>query len=92
MRRSGDPSVRSGWAYARWRRAITRSMKFSPEIGTKNREDVPGEIKNLPYTPLVLSGCRTDLRSKPSMYSKSAGLHVKSGRSLASATAAIIAS
>jgi hypothetical protein len=22
-----------------------RSMKFSPEIGTKNREDVPGEIK-----------------------------------------------
>jgi len=40
----------------------------------------------------VLSGCGTDFRSKPSMCLKSAGLHVNSGRSLASATAAIIAS
>ena len=38
------------------------------------------------------SGCGTDLRFRPSMFSKSAGLHVKSGRLLASATAAIIAS
>jgi len=44
------------------------------------------------YVSGFWSGCRTDLRSRPSMNAKSAGLQVNSGRSLATATAAIIAS
>jgi len=44
------------------------------------------------YTPETLSRCVTARRSKSSMWPQSSGLHVKSGRSLASATAAVIAS
>ena len=57
--------VGSGWAHARWRRGIMRSMKFSPEIGTKNREDVPGEIKK--FCPTYRGSCPdAELTSDPS--------------------------
>jgi hypothetical protein len=70
---------------------IFQSMTGGDEHGATAGSS-QGFQEGLPSVPEVWSGCGTDLRSKPSMCSKSAGLHVKSGRSLANATAAIMAS